>query len=233
MRLLVTRPEEDAASFAALLRAHGHEPVLAPLMHMRLRTGENLTLNGVQAVLATSANGVRALARRTARRDIAVFAVGMQTAEAARNAGFEPVHNADGDAASLVAFVASHAKPERGALFHAAGAETAGRVREELEAKGFIVRSDVLYEMVAPGSLPDAAANALRADRLDGVVLFSPRSAAIFKTLVAAAGLAAQCRRLEALCISVATAAALEGIEFRHIAVAAHPNQDGMLALLS
>ena len=233
MRLLVTRPEEDAANFAGLLRARGHDPVLAPLMEMRLRTGENLTLDGVQAVLATSANGVRALAQRTTQRDIPVFAVGMQTTETARNAGFGPVHNADGDAAALIDFVAARVSPASGTLFHAAGAETAGKLREELEARGFTVRSEILYEMVAPDILPATVVQALRTDTLDGVVLFSPRSAAIFKTLIEAAGLAAHCRRLNAFCISAATASALEGIDFRKIAVAAHPNQDGMLALLS
>lgn len=233
MRLLVTRPEEDAASFAALLRAQGHDPVLAPLMEMRTRIGENLNLDGVQALLATSANGIRALATRTTRRDIAVFAVGAQTAEAARDAGFAPVHNADGGAAALIGFVVARANPADGALFHATGAETAGRVREELEARGLTIRSEILYEMVAPDTLPEKVVQALRDDTLDGIVLFSPRSARIFKTLVAAAGLAAHCRRLEVFCISSATATALDGIEFRHVAIAAHPNQDGMLALLS
>ena len=44
-------------------------------------------LDGVQAILATSANGVRALARRTPRRDLPLFAVGPQTAARGAEAG--------------------------------------------------------------------------------------------------------------------------------------------------
>ena len=65
MRLLITRPEEDAIVIAGLLRARGHMPIVAPLMDVQVREGAAVTLDGVQALLATSANGVRAFAQRT------------------------------------------------------------------------------------------------------------------------------------------------------------------------
>src|SRR4051812_19478926 len=74
MRLLVTRPRDDAEAFAALLRARGHEAVVAPIMEVHAISGPPFSCEGVQGVLATSANGVRALAARTARRDVTVYA---------------------------------------------------------------------------------------------------------------------------------------------------------------
>ena len=65
---------------AERMAARGHDVLLAPLLTTRLFDGPDIMLEEVQAVLATSANGVRALARRTARRDIPIFAVGSQTA---------------------------------------------------------------------------------------------------------------------------------------------------------
>ena len=232
MRLLLTRPSEDAEHLAALLRQRGHEPVLAPLMELRIHAGDVLPLDGVQAILATSANGIRALVTRTARRDVPIYAVGPQTEESARKAGFAIVHNADGDAGTLVELVAATARSENGALFHAAGAETAGHVRARLEVLGFRVDSPVLYEMVAPAILPLAAREVLSQGRLDGVLLFSPRSATIFAGLVADSGLAPACRSLDAYCISKATAEALGGLVFRRVHVAGAPNQDAMLALI-
>ena len=67
MRILVTRPAEDGAEIARLLAAMGHQALLAPLLTVRIHDGPPLSLAGIQAVLATSANGVRALAARTAR----------------------------------------------------------------------------------------------------------------------------------------------------------------------
>lgn len=232
MRLLVTRPRDDAEAFAETLRARGHIAIVAPVMEVHVIAGEPLALDGVQAVLATSANGVRALAARTKRRDVSLYAVGPQTAEAARDAGFPIVISAEGDSAALVATVAREADPAKGLLFHAAGAETAGRLRQTLQARGFRVETAVLYETVPVAKLPAEAEEALRNETVDGVFLFSPRSAKIFAALVEGAGLAAQCAKLIACCISAATAEALNPLSFARVAVAGSPNQDAMLDLV-
>ena len=232
MRLLITRPQEAATSIAAALSARGHAPLIAPVMEIRLREGAALELDGVQAILATSANGIRALARRSKRRDLPVYAVGPQTSEAAQEAGFETVHSANGDAAALSEKVVAELDPEGGTLVHAAGAETAGRLAETLKAKKFKVERKVLYDAIPYTELSDLAEDALREKRLDGVLLFSPRTAKIFCNLVAAAGLEESCTPLHAFCISAATAAALGSLEFARVAVAGHPNQEAMLALL-
>ena len=232
MRLLVTRPRADAEAFAQTLRMRGHVAIVAPVMEVLPRDGPPLALDSVQAVLATSANGVRALAARTARRDVPLYAVGPQTAEAAEHAGFETVTNAQGDAAALLECVAAHADPARGVLLHAAGEETAGRLAQSLQSRGFSVEVKVLYGAHPATVLPEAARTALNDGTLDGVLLFSPRSAKIFSALATEAGLAAACANLTAFCISAATAAALNPLTFERVAVAGAPNQDAMLATL-
>jgi len=232
MRLLLTRPRDDAEALAETLRGHGHVAIVAPIMEVHLLPGPPLTLDGVQGVLATSANGIRALAARTARRDLTVYAVGPQTSESARTAGFPVVINADGDSTALVETVARAADPAKGRLLHAAGAETAGRLRQALQARGFRVETTVLYEAVPVIKLPTEAAENLRNETLDGVLLFSPRSAKTFATLVMEAELAPQCARLTAYCISAATAEALQPLTFGRIAVAGTPNQDAILDLI-
>jgi uroporphyrinogen-III synthase len=232
MKLLVTRPKDDAEALAHILRSLGHVAVISPIMEVRPHEGPPLTLKGVQAVLATSANGVRALALRTERRDVSLYAVGPQTAEAAARAGFKTIYNAQGDAAALVEFVTGHADPRKGELVHAAGEETAGRVAQALQARGFNVESKVLYGAYRAATLPQAAAKALRHGTLDGVLLFSPQSAKSFATLVIEAELATACAKLTAFCISAATAAALAPLTFGHAVVAGAPSQEAMLALI-
>ena len=232
MRLLLTRPREDADALAEILRARGHFPIVAPLMELRLMAGPPVPLEGVQAVLATSANGVRAFAARNEKRAITLYAVGPQTAEAAREAGFARVVSADGDAAALVELVADKADPAKGRLLHAAGAETAGRIRGALQARGFTVETVVLYEAAPLSALPADAERVLREGTLDGVLLFSPRSAKTFAALVGEAGLAQATAPLQAFCISAATAAALSPLSFARVAVAGEPNQSAMLELV-
>src|ERR1041385_1135905 len=101
MRVLVTRPRDDAERTAGLLRARGHEPILSPLMEIRFVDGPEIPPERIQAILITSANGVRGLARRTAHREVPVFAVGAQTAAAAKAAGFSNVKSANGEARAL------------------------------------------------------------------------------------------------------------------------------------
>jgi uroporphyrinogen-III synthase len=232
MRVLVTRPAEDAMETAALLRERGHEPVIAPLLGVHYHDGPPLDLDGVQALLATSANGVRALARRTARRDLAVFAVGSQTSEAARAAGFTDVRNADGNSENLANAVRGWAASDGGALLHAAGAEAEGRLADILTAAGYSVRTAVLYDVPAVATLPESARAALADCTLDAVLLLSARSAQVFTACVAQADLATACRRVTAVCISEAAAKPLAGLAFKDIRIAARPNQSSLLDCL-
>ncbi len=233
MRILVTRPLDDAEATAAKLRAMGHEAIVAPLVEIRFRDDVEVDLNDVQAILATSANGVRALERATQRRDIPVFAVGPQTAEAAQLAGFTQIRNAKGDGAALAIATLSWAKPGDGALFHAQGKATRGGLAEALQKHGFEIRESVLYEAAAVEHLPQAAANALQSGALDAAMFYSPRSARIFFRSVVNAGLAQTTSGLSALCLSKAAANALAPLKFREIRIAESPDQEAMLRLVA
>jgi uroporphyrinogen-III synthase len=232
VRVLITRPEEDAGQMAAALRERGHEPILSPLMEIRFLDGPEILLDGIQAVLATSANGVRALARRTPRRDVPVFAVGPQTAAAAEAAGFVDIKNAQSNALALADAAARWSTPQAGALLHVAGRERVRHLAAALAERGFEVRVEVLYEALEAWALSKDSAEALASGRLDAVMLFSPRSARIFSDRVREAKLEGGCGRMTAVCISQATADAVAALSFAAVRVAAKPNQESMLDLL-
>jgi uroporphyrinogen-III synthase len=231
-RWLITRPAEDAAPLAEALAARGQEAVLAPLMDIVAQPGPPLALEDVQAVLLTSANGARALARRTPCRDLPVLAVGDATAAAARQAGFAPVESAGGKVEDLAALARARLDPAGGALVHAAGKQLAGDLQGLLEAAGFAVRRAVLYRARTVDSLPQPAVRALAGDRLAGVLFFSPRTAAVFGTLVQTAGLTDRLARLYALCLSSAVAGELDEAAWAGLRVAAKPETPALLALV-
>jgi uroporphyrinogen-III synthase len=227
MKILVTRPLEDGRQIAARLAEVGHQALLAPLLEPRFLDGPEPALEGVQAILATSANGVRALIRRTPRRDIPIFAVGPQTAEEASRAGFDQVRSADGDAAALAEATSRWVKPE-GVLLHVCGEDAPGTLADTLIAQGFSVRRALLYGMAAAAELPPETRAALREGRLDAVMFFSPRTAGLFCELAQGLPIAS----LTAFCISPNTARALPQGTFADIQVAAKPNQTAMLDLV-
>ncbi|HEX4159360.1 MAG TPA: uroporphyrinogen-III synthase [Rhizomicrobium sp.] len=232
MRVLVTRPLEDSLRTAQALAERGHEAVIAPLFKINYLDGPEPPLEGVQAVLATSGNGVRGFARRTARRDIPLFAVGAQTAATARKEGFCYIRDAEGDAAALAALVRAELRREAGALLHAASTNASLALSEILAEAGFDIRTCVVYGIIDAAELPSAAADALRSNTLDAILIYSPRSARLLVDRVKRAGLACFCARMLACCISHDAADALGGVAFAEIRIAARPNKDSMLALL-
>ena len=231
MRVLVTRPAEDAAPFAAALAARGHAAVLEPMLSLAPAPEAQapLDLEGVQAVLFTSANGVRAFAGLSGERALPVFAVGEASAEAARAAGFPAVESAGGDVEDLARLVAARLEPGAGALYHGAARKLAGDLKGALEAQGFAVRRAILYEAQPARALTEATRTALREGKIDAVSFFSPRTAKTFVDLVQGAGLADIMASVDAACLSAAVAEVLRVLPWRHVRVAARPDRDALL----
>lgn len=234
MRVLVTRPREDAAPLLAALAARGHEAAPEPLLTItpRERVDWPQGHEGAQALLITSANGVRAFAALESRRGLPVFAVGEASAAAARDLGFSQVTSAAGDVADLAALVAAILDPAAGPLLHPAAGKLAGDLQGALAAAGFTVLRAVLYDAVPAAALSAACTRALEGGSIDVVTFFSPRTAAGFVRLVAAADLSQACGRVTALCLSPAVAAEISGLSWRRTLVAARPEQDALLAAL-
>jgi len=232
MKLLVTRPALDAGPLSDLLTAAGHTVLLDPLLSIRFRDRSALDLAAVTGLLFTSGNGVRAFAALSTRRDIPVFAVGDRTATLARELGFERIDSADGDVALLVALVRAHRTPEDGLLLHVSGHDVAGELAQSLEAAGYGVRRAVLYDAEPAADLAPATRTALGTGTLDGVLLFSPRTARHFVALMHLSGLSSRASRLTAWCLSPAVAQGLDGLKLAEIRIAAEPTQAALLSLV-
>ena len=232
LRALVTRPREEADSLIAALAIRGLETLLEPLMEIHYQAPEGLELDGVQAILCTSANGVRALARASSDRDVPLLAVGDATAARARAEGFGSVESAGGNVGDLACLAGARLRPEDGPLLHVAGNVVAGDLVGLLRAQGFTVERRVLYEGRAAATLSPAAVDSLRAGAIAIALFFSPRTAAIFARLADVAGITECCAKVTALSISRAADVALAGLPWRDRRIAAHPNQPALLDAL-
>ena len=187
MRLLVTRPTADGQALAAELEARGHSVICAPVIDIAMKPDAAPDLTDVRGLAFTSVSGVRAFQPfALSARHLPVYGVGPQTAEALSLTGFSNVHRAGGDVASLARTIAGDC-PE-GPVLHISGRDQAGDLAAALKVAGCEARRAVLYEARAATELPPAALTALRANALDGVILYSRRSAEIFYRLATAAG---------------------------------------------
>jgi uroporphyrinogen-III synthase len=226
VKALVTRPREQAEALAAALRARGIEPVIEPLVEIRLEEdGPRVVtplLLGAQALVFTSANGVRAFAAASARRDLPALAVGDATARAARDAGFSDVASAQGNVADLATLARQRLKPSGGALVHSAARVVAGDLAGALGAFGYEVRRAILYESVMAERLSEATSALIGSGALGAAIFFSPRTAATFVRLVRAAGLDGACRTIAAVALSQAVAEKLD-VSWRAVHVALSP----------
>jgi uroporphyrinogen-III synthase len=232
MRALVTRPREEAEGLEAALATRGVEAIIEPMMQVQFLTAASPDLAGVQAVLCTSANAVRALARVTDERGLPIFAVGDATASRARAEGFATVESAGGAVADLVRLAGERLRPQDGLLLHVAGNVVAGDLVGSLQRHGFAIGRIVLYEAQPVTMLSEAAVGALGSGSIDFALFFSPRTAAIFTRLASATAAAKCCRKITAVSISTAADAALAELPWLDRRIADTPNQPALLALL-
>ena len=230
---LITRPRADSDGLADQLRQRGFEPLIEPLLDIVFLPGAKPEREGTQGILATSANGVRALAVRLGDsladwRDLPLWAVGDASAKAARQAGFTRVASADGDVDSLAALVAAEADPKKGRLLQAAATQLAGDLAGQLGKSGFVIDKQVLYEARPAAALSERTIAAIEQGQMVLALFFSPRTAGLFVRLAGALN----CAKVTAAALSPAVAAALAGLDWKRVIIAERPRQDSLLAAL-
>jgi len=230
MRVVVTRPQSDGERTAAVLRARGHEVLVAPLMRV-----ESIAANlggEWRAVVVTSANAPIAImesAARSALIRLPLFAVGQRSAEAGRQAGFRDVVSADGDARDLVRLIAARVTGGGAPLLYLAGEDRAADLLGDLSARGIAAEMRVVYRGVTV-SFPPELTKALEAREVDAVLHFSRRSADNYVAGAKRAGIAGPALAVRHLCLSAQVAEALA--EAGRIAIAARPDEAALIELL-
>jgi uroporphyrinogen-III synthase len=225
MQVLLTRPLEDSRALAEILEPDGIEPLIWPLTRI-VPTVMTLKLPVTTGgLLFTSANGVRALAALTERRDLPALCVGKATERAARKAGFRDCITANGKALDLAELARSSNIRD---FFHPHGRDTAGDLKGWLAETGQRVNEAVLYQAEETGPPPVPIGAFLSRGKIDLVTIWSRRGAVILARHLATIG--ATLQGTDLLAISPAAAESLGTSGFRRILVAEKPNGAAMLA---
>ena len=234
MRLVVTRPIADARALSEKLKALGHDAMVAPLFTVRPRSPLVIPDRAHVAVAFTSANAVKAAAAAAAfdrLKAVRAYAVGPQSAEEARRAGFTDVVQGGGDASSLIAAITARENVDSGPVLYLSGNKISVDVAGALETSGFAVDRVVAYDTAAVEALPAGVYRAIRTGAVDGVLLYSARAAEAWVKCVAENGLEPYMKAIVHYCLSAAIAGRLPETVRRRSAE--RPEETSMFALLA
>lgn len=218
-KVLILRPQPGSEGTAARAAALGLPSVRAPLFDICQIPWEPPQVDSLEAVLVTSANAARHAGPALARfARLPCYAVGENSAAAARQAGFGTIHTGPSDGAASIA--AMEADSVRRA-FH-----PCGRDHIPLESPAIEIERRIVYAAEPIGALSQAAIDAVEARAL--VLLHSPRAAEHFAALIDAAGLGRG--KIDLAAISPAAAAAA-GDGWRSVAAPTAPRDHALLEL--
>lgn len=224
--VLLTRPAHLSAALQRQLEAMGWKTYTAPMLSYHDTDTPLPDLSVYEGVVFTSSEAIAAYSRKNGRNDFPVYAVGDATADAARIAGFTHIVTADGDAESLMGCLKKD-MPKK--LLHIGGADMA----KDLSALFPTIDRHVIYKAETVGHMPDNVAEAIRQQKIDAVLLFSPRSAAQFAHLLRQSGLENHLAAMSAYSFSAAVQEKLAGLSFRKLAIAEKTSLSAIVALLN
>jgi uroporphyrinogen-III synthase len=229
VRVALTRPVADARRSAALLRARGFEPVLAPVMQI-VATGAQPPDGDFDAVIATSGNAFVFLSQK-ARDSFAalrLYVAGEQTAAAAVAAGLRRADETAPDALSLATSLARR-PPSR--LLYLAAPDRKSDVESVLCAAGHCLVTVEVY--AAQARLAWGLAEAQAFASCAAALHYSRRSAELAIVLAGRAGLDEALHAILHSCISKDAAELLRSLGAKRIVVAAGAQESLLIDALS
>ncbi|HAJ47603.1 MAG TPA: hypothetical protein DCL54_13600 [Alphaproteobacteria bacterium] len=229
MRVLVTRPSHDALVFAERLKLHGHAVVLSPVLVIAPVPFTPPDFAQVQAILFSSANGVRAFAANSSERSIPAVCVGPASAQSAKLAGFKTVKVAAGEGVTGLLELARTLHREHGGLLYIRGAEISADLSGLLTRDGYEVTQIIAYRAAMASTLEPEAAAYLQRGEIECVTFFSNRSLEVYLALCNAAGLSGAGVTPLAVCLSEKIAT-MARTSFSRVLYARHATEEGVLA---
>jgi uroporphyrinogen-III synthase len=251
VRVLVTRPQPGAARTAARLSQRGLEAVLLPLFEATVTASmDDLPpVAKISGFIATSARAFDMFAGMDLAAgglaDVRVHAVGAATAQAARAAGFELIHEAGGTARALAEDLTgdqagSLSGPDgtnrmgrRMALVYLAGVPRTTVVEAALEAHGTDITVVECYRMDKISYSTDILKSDILSPAPDVILLYSAKAARRFLALTDVINVEKPFEFSWFLCLSASIAAELPQQWQSRVMVAGRPDEESLLASLA
>lgn len=235
MNIVLTRPYRDSLKLQKRVEENSsHKCYLQPLLDIEI-LDKKIEMPDDAVVLITSANGARALAQNTKRRDYKIIAVGQRSAAKASKKGFRDVTSAvtpdvSASESNLVNYILKHIDRSK-KLYHISANITIGGLKAKLKDAGYSYKRVILYN-ANPVDVSADFIKDLKAGKFNAHSFFSPRTAALFSKQLLEKGLASHVENSVAFCFSENVIKGLSGLKFRKIEIPKVTSKENFVKLI-
>jgi uroporphyrinogen-III synthase len=228
--VLITRPLKDAQEVMRILAQKRIRSLIDPMLHIIPVDCPPLILKDVQALVATSLNGIRRLCQLTLSRHLPLYVVGKVSAQEAHQMGFNRVYEAQGSVESLLALLKDRLNPYEGKILYITGEERRGDLVQILSNQGYKVERIITYKALPSSSLKPETQEAIITGRLNAILFFSPRTSQIFVKLTKVYAKAFE--HMIAVCMSPEVANPLRLFKWKEVLLAQERSGQSMVEVL-
>ncbi len=181
--VLITRPTVAALETAKAWQLAGFKTAITPLLEVDFMPITLPPIRNYQAIITTSAMAVRALARLTPCRTLALWCVGDASKTVAKDLGFQAVFSPPGQkesAVSLANTLSQEINPNKGPLLYCRGAIINVNLAAVLACHNLQMDEVVVYQTLPNHKTWPTLERLLKDIETGGISFYSARTAHIF-----------------------------------------------------
>lgn len=231
-KIIVMARADGGAEIEEAITALGFDPLVEPVLSIQYVEDDPPEIEDTTPLIFTSANGVRALARKTDSRTNKVYAVGRNTADEARQAGFENIENAQGTVDDLAELLLEPLRTSLIPALYVRGEEISHDLAAILTKNGVSIQQWIGYKAIPAQNLSIRLLKKLDSREIEAIMFFSARGGQNFAELAEQYDRVSRMRTIRALCISEAVLKSVSVLPFRDAVISDTPDRYGMMKLL-
>lgn len=216
MTFLLTRPYQQSKDLADFIGTYGHKCLISPMLEIANKPINQKSLEGAQAIIATSQNALFALKDSSFKiPDLPLFVCGPVSKMLAYKLGFSEVYATGGGKNELADLI--KAQQVKGTYIYISGDFISEGTEAILKSTGIEYRRLEVYSSEQSSVLSDDVQKALRDGKITHTVFASQRSAENFMRLILKYHLQEALKKTKALCISQPVINCISNYEWKEV----------------
>lgn len=220
MKILITRPIDEATALAKEITNLGHHPVIAPLLTIELFQNIDFKIfDKYEAIIISSKNALKAISN--ADKKLKLFIVGEQSTQFAKSLGFINTTYAGSNITELKEYI-----DPCNNLLYLSGMD----ISDDLRSLGNKITRLEVYQAKAIKSASNDFLSFIKLNHLKLCVFFSKRTAQIFLNIIKKYKLESYCDKIVSLSLSGNIDNSLKDLDLHSYYVSKDPTLKGVIS---